>query len=219
MRDSFIFYRSFQDAIDDLPNEDQLAVYRAISKYSLDFNGPELVGIQNTIFKLIRPQLEANNKRFLNGIKPKKKQAESKQKAKHKQNISKVEANNNVNVLNDNVNDKEKDKDKSLSKKNACFEEIWTKYPKRLGKKAAFRHYTASVVTDQDCIDIADALIRYVNSDDVKRGFIQNGSTWFNNWRDWIDYVPVQAEKPMTAEERYAKKYEEERINAGIIDV
>ncbi|MFW6275309.1 MAG: DUF6291 domain-containing protein [bacterium] len=102
-RDSFIFYRSFYEAISDLPDKEQLDIYKAISEFSLNFQEPELTGISATIFKLVKPQLVANNKRFENGTKPKKKQKGSRTKAKRKQNKNKIEANNNVNV-NDNVN-------------------------------------------------------------------------------------------------------------------
>ena len=68
-RDSFIFYRSFYEAIQDLPKENQLELYNAIAQYSLNFEDPTLNGLSNTIFKLIKPQLDANNKRFVNGQK------------------------------------------------------------------------------------------------------------------------------------------------------
>ena len=99
-RDSFIFYRSFYEALQDLPNQQKLEIYDAICNFSLNFHECELKGISSTIFKLIKPQLEANNKRFMNGSKPKK----SKMQAKLKQVKSKTEANNNVNN-NVNVND------------------------------------------------------------------------------------------------------------------
>ena len=67
------------------------------------------------------------------------------------------------------------------------FESVWVRYPSRIGKKEALRHFNASVKTGQDYIDINKALDNYVISDKVKRGFIQNGSTWFNNWRDYVD--------------------------------
>ena len=101
-RDSFIFYRSFYEALQDLPNQQKLEIYDAICNFSLNFHECELKGISSTIFKLIKPQLEANNKRFMNGSKPKK----SKMQAKLKQVKSKNEANNNVNNnVNVNVND------------------------------------------------------------------------------------------------------------------
>lgn len=105
MRDSFIFYRSFFEAINDLDDLQQLDIYKAVANYSLNFVEPDLKGVSATIFKLIKPQLEANNKRFLNGTQPKSKHYESKTEAKQKQVKSKTEANNNDNV-NDNVNNK-----------------------------------------------------------------------------------------------------------------
>jgi hypothetical protein len=105
-RDSTIFYRSFYEAINSLPNqEDKACVYRAIFEYSLNFKEVELDGVCKTIWLLIKPQLDANLKRFENGNKAKTKQTKSKTEAKQKQNRSKVEANNNNNVNNnDNVN-------------------------------------------------------------------------------------------------------------------
>jgi|TARA_R100000081_G_C4815549_1_gene174659 hypothetical protein len=68
-RDSYIFYRSFYEAIKELPNENQLEIYNAIAEYSLNFKEVELSGLSKTIFTLIKPQLEANNKRFIVGQK------------------------------------------------------------------------------------------------------------------------------------------------------
>ena len=103
MRDSFIFYRSFYEAINDLEDNQQLEIYQAMANFSLNFAEPNLSGVTATIFKLIKPQLEANNKRYVNGSKPKTKQEESKTEAKQKQDDIKEEANKNDNV-NDNVN-------------------------------------------------------------------------------------------------------------------
>ena len=108
MRDSSIFYRSFYEAIKSLPESNQLEVYNAIFEYSFNFNEIELTGLSKTIFTLIKPQLEANKKRFENGTKPKVKPEKSKTEAKRKQKISKCEANNNVNN-NDNDNEKVND--------------------------------------------------------------------------------------------------------------
>lgn len=117
MRDSFIIYRSFYDAISDLTKDQQADVYNAICAFSLDQKEPELTGVSSTIFKLIKPQLEANYKRYENGKQPKTKQEKSKTEAKRKQNGSKTEANKNVNV-NDNVNNNEKvnDTEKDFNK-------------------------------------------------------------------------------------------------------
>ncbi|MBF0651086.1 conserved phage C-terminal domain-containing protein [Dysgonomonas sp. GY75] len=68
-RDSFVFYRSFFEAIDCLPDAEQLILYKAITVYSLDETEPEIQGTPAAMFKLIRPVLEANTKRWKNGKK------------------------------------------------------------------------------------------------------------------------------------------------------
>lgn len=97
-----VFYRSFFEAIKDLNFEQQGIIFNAIFDYGLNFNEPNLEGICKTIWTLIKPQLDANIKKFHNGKQPKEKQNISKSEAKQKQIISKTQANVNVNV-NDNV--------------------------------------------------------------------------------------------------------------------
>lgn len=104
-RDSFIFYRSFYEAIKEVPAEAQLQIYKAISIYALEQEEIELSGIAKAIFSLVKPQLDANYKKYENG-----KQTKSKSKAKNKQTESEigtnVNDNENVNVnVNVNVND------------------------------------------------------------------------------------------------------------------
>lgn len=106
MRDSTIFYRSFYEALKELPAQNQSEIYTAIFEYSLNFNEVELQGISKTVFTLIKPQIDANIKRYKSGITPKEKQQISETEAKPKRNTSKVEANANVNV-NHNVNENE----------------------------------------------------------------------------------------------------------------
>jgi hypothetical protein len=101
MRESTVFYRSFYEAIKELDADTQAQVYSAIFEYALNFNEVEVKGVAKTVFTLIKPQLDANLKRYENGTKAKIKQSESKTEAKQKQDRSKAEANVNVN---DNVN-------------------------------------------------------------------------------------------------------------------
>jgi uncharacterized protein YdaU (DUF1376 family) len=68
------------------------------------------------------------------------------------------------------------------------FEDLWSKYPNRVGKKDALKHFKATVKTEKDFDDIHTALGNYLTSSRVIKGFVQNGSTFFNNWRDWVDY-------------------------------
>lgn len=72
------------------------------------------------------------------------------------------------------------------------FEAIWEKYPNRVKKKAALRSFTASVKTPEDLDRINAALHNYLQSETFKKGFVQNGSTWFANWEDWVDKKPTK---------------------------
>ena len=108
-RDNFIFYRSFFEGVDNMPQKNQLVLYKAIMEFALNEEEPKLNGIEKAIFSLIRPQLEANNKRYEDG----KRGAEHGKKGgrpKTKNPIGDKEKNPtltpNVNVnVNDNVND------------------------------------------------------------------------------------------------------------------
>lgn len=66
------------------------------------------------------------------------------------------------------------------------FNMVWERYPNKDGKKSAERYFKASVKTQDDLNDINKALDNYLKSDKVQKGFIKNGSTWFNNWKDWL---------------------------------
>ena len=59
-RDSFVFYRSFYEAIKDLDTIEQSNLLCAICELALNGNEIELNGISSTIFKLIKPQINAN---------------------------------------------------------------------------------------------------------------------------------------------------------------
>lgn len=112
-RDSFIFYRSFYEAISELPKENQADTYDAIMQYALNQKEIELTGISKAIFSLVKPQLDANYKKYENG-----KQKKSKKEANQKQNESKTETNVNEN---ENVNVNENDND-NVNVSDSCVD-------------------------------------------------------------------------------------------------
>jgi len=71
IKGSFVFYRSFYEAINKLKNKELKAdIYEAICELSLNNNDIKLnndVGL--IIMDLIKPQIEANNKKYENGVK------------------------------------------------------------------------------------------------------------------------------------------------------
>jgi hypothetical protein len=94
--------------------------------------------------------------------------------------------------------DKEKDKDKDKEKAVGNFGLLWEKYPAKDGRKDAERHFNASVKNAQDWLDIQKALANYLGHLKIETWKNpKNGSTWFNNWRDWINYK--QAPNPLVA--------------------
>jgi len=72
-----------------------------------------------------------------------------------------------------------------------AFERLWVKYPRRDGKKEALRHFIASVQSDSDLIEIETALknyLKYLEQEGIDDRFVKKGSTWFNNWKDWVQW-------------------------------
>lgn len=100
--------------------------------------------------------------------------------------------------------DQEVEEEIDKKKSTVCkydFESLWIKYPKPLGKKQALRHFTASVKTDEDWKNINLALDNYLKTENVVKGcvqFIKHGSTWFNNWQDYVSIKSIQKEEPLS---------------------
>ena len=103
MRDSFIFYRSFYEATQYLEKEQKADLFDAIANYALNQEQSKLDNVCSALFSLIKPQLDANQQRYINGKKggkPKQIIPKANQSlTKHKPNVN---VNDNVNV---NVND------------------------------------------------------------------------------------------------------------------
>jgi hypothetical protein len=226
MRESFIFYRSFYEAIKELPLEDQGKMYSAIVEYVIYGKKIKFIGINNAIWTLIRPQLDANIKKYKLGKKhghlgakhgkkggrPRGSKKPSKQPSKNPQETptdpSKKPTNVNVNV-NDNVND--------IYTSN--FLEFWEKYPRKKGKGAAYKSYE-KVKNNHN--DIMQGLKKYDFSDDVQ--FVPHPATWLNQ-RRWEDESDIkELPKPESDEEwesrmqkkrdAFAKKQESSIVNS-----
>ena len=69
MRERFVFYNSFDEALRELPDKARLKLYDAIMAYALRGEETEFTGIEKAVFSLIKPQLKANRQRYENGCK------------------------------------------------------------------------------------------------------------------------------------------------------
>lgn len=113
MSDSFVFYRSFEEVIEQIPEaETQLAMYKALAAYGLDGKEPELPYPLNLVFIQMQASISGAKRRYekqtTNGRKggaPKGNQnAKNHGAPRGNQNAKKQTKTNNLNV-NDNVND------------------------------------------------------------------------------------------------------------------
>ena len=171
-RGSCIFYRSFYESIKELIPEQQVQIYDAIFKYEFDNEEVELTGVCKSIFTLIIPQLEANNKRYTNGCKggrPKQNQKETKTKPNENQKETKTKANYNENENyneNDNVNDNKYYVDKKLN-------DIFMEY-------LQVRKKLKAVNSDRAIKMLLNKLEKY--SDDIKYKMIEQSIV--HSWKD-----------------------------------
>lgn len=63
-KESIVFYRSFYEAIDELKPTEYKNTMNAILQYAFDGVEPELKGVAKVVFSLVKPQIDANQKRY-----------------------------------------------------------------------------------------------------------------------------------------------------------
>ena len=130
-RKQFTFYRSFYEALRDMPRELRLGALEAIIEFALDGKEPEgLEPMQRMIFTLIRPTLDSA-----------KRMAEGGQKNKGKKRSAKATLNEKEEE-NENEGEDENEKEKENELEDEClsgdgFEKFWEIYPVRIGKGQA----------------------------------------------------------------------------------
>lgn len=81
-RNQFTFYRSYYEALKNLPQKDQTKVLMAVCAYALDDEPPTLSGVPLSVFTLIRPTLDTGRNKSLNR---KNKTKSNKEQTKNKQ--------------------------------------------------------------------------------------------------------------------------------------
>ena len=107
----------------------------------------------------------------------------------------------------ENENEDINSKEKGLLREKQ-FEELWGKYPRKLGKDKALLHFKAQVKNKEDWENINKALNNYLKSKNVieNNDYVQYGQTWFNkHWKDWINYIEPskkETKQPLTETEK-----------------
>lgn len=197
MRAQFTFYRSFWDAIKELPAKDRTALLSAICEYALDGKEPTLTGIQRSIFTLIKPTLDTSARKADSG-----RLGGSKREANGKQTGSKPEANAKQ-TAREKEREVEKEGEREIEIENECsppiapkgaFDVFWAEYPKKVGKEAARKAFAKVKVPIET---LTAAIQRQKGSDQWTRDngqYIPNPATWLNQGR-WEDELTPSATK------------------------
>ena len=213
MRDSFVFYRGFFESFMDLPKKDRLPLFESLCNYALNDVEPELTGVASAVFKLLKPQVDSNNRRYENGLKggkPKSNQNVTKSKPKSNQNVTKPEPNDNVNVNeneneNENVSGEAPDRPASLS-------EFLISY---LNEKAGAKYnVTANVVkriaelldagyTREDMVSVIDSKVCEWGDSEKMRTYLRPRTLFGEKFEDYV-LAPV----PAAIEERESRSAE-----------
>lgn len=184
MRDSVLFYRSFYDALKNVPPDERLRVYDSIMEYAMYDNEPDLDGVALAIFLLAKPQIDANNKRYANGCRPKSKRNDTETEAKDKQSVSKAEA-----------KEKEKEKENVKEKDNiysCAFEALWSAYPRKKEKANAYKCYKARLADGFSEDELMTAVKRYAAECKARRTearYIKLGATFLSSNTPFADYL------------------------------
>ena len=217
-RDSFIFYRSFFEATKWLKIDEKALLFEAICNYALDGKIVNLDGTAKGMFELVKPQLDANRKRFENGCV--KKQKGSKKEAKRKQTKSKTEANVNVNV-NPNVNENLNLESKS---KSLNFETFWNFYTPVAGrdgksidkgsKADAKKSYEKAIALNFSHETIMKALEFYLRECQKNARFTKHAVSWLNQAiRDEFKFEQTTVILPEAVPQKLTKDQQQDLIN------
>lgn len=215
MSDSFVFYRSFYDAAQCLPDAERLQLFDALCAYALDGEHEPQGGIVSAVLSVAKPVIDANRQRRESGKvggRPSKKPSVSEntetekplvfEKAetekplvsekpkKQKPNVN-VNVNENENV-NENINTIDQPQASGRAHLAAEFEELWKIYPRKEGKKAALAAYVkARTRKDKPVqkVDVYMGIVRYnaaIKAAGTPEQYIMQGATFFRGER-WTD--------------------------------
>ena len=180
MRESFVFYNSYYEAIAEFDEIIQVHLFRAICEYALYGKIPEFSGTEKALFTLIRPTIDANEKRYINGKKggrpPKKTNGYENEKPTvinsetngYENEKPNVNVNVNVNET-DNVTDNETDNEENVSLPDKS--DNTPKPPKP--KKISFGEYQHIKLTQEQFDKLCEEF-----SENTIRDYIQKMDEW-----------------------------------------
>ena len=192
MKHGFVFYRSWLEAIEELPDALMFELLKAITYYGLNQEEPaEMTQAARSYWKLIKPVIEANNRRYENGKKAKQKQNGSKTEANEKQEGSKTEANEKQNRS---VRIKEDKKLGIKEVKNYRIEE----------DEAVVELFAMQLsTTKEEIIRLMVYFDNYLKSIDKQHPNITEYKRHFSNWVRHQQVKPLEKKQPWQDPDAY----------------
>jgi hypothetical protein len=79
------------------------------------------------------------------------------------------------------------------------FDEFWSKYPRKVAKKAAMQAFAKLPIDEQElAVDTLDTHLEYWKLKETETDFIPHPATWLNQGRyfDELELKPKQPKKP-----------------------
>jgi len=193
MKHGFVFYRSWLEATEELPDALMFELLKAIVYYGLNQEEPaEMTAQARSYWKLIKPIIEANNKRYENG-----------KKAKQKQNGSKTEANE---KQDGSVRIKEV---KKLGIKEVSNERIEELKNYRIEEDEAVVELFAMQLstTKEEVIRLMVYFDNYLKSIDKQHPNITEYKRHFSNWVRHQEVKPLEKKQPWQDPDAYEDEW------------
>lgn len=178
-RTQFTFYKSYWDAIEELPAKAQLPILKAIIRYALFGEEPaSLTPVCRAVFLLVKPTLDASRKKAANG-----KQGGSKPKAKGKQTQREGEKEEEIEKENEIEGENEKKQDPPND--GSLFTAFWNAYPEtaKRRREAAWNAWKKLNPTPAEAARIMDHLAAWKAS----KRWLDDGGEYIPNAENFLD--------------------------------
>jgi len=217
MKNSFVFYTEWIEQIRLLEKhgtqKDLDAFWDALRSFVEDGNADPETALAEITFVPMRNQISRDAAKY-EEISEKRRQARTKDN-KHEQTIT--NHNKQEQTTTNATEDEDVDEDDDVStnvdilhtaKESELkdeFESIWLAYPRKVGKKDAYRHYKAARREGTTFDEVYNGVLKYRKSvSGTEEQYIAQGSTWFcgHRWEDDITGTPrAKPKHQLTAEE------------------
>ena len=192
-RESFVFYSSWLDAINVLPEEMRGDIFAAIALYGIEGEIPDQpTPILQAVFAMVKPLIDLNNQRYEKGLKGAKYGCLGGRPSKEFENIDEsLETPND----NDNVNDNEKENEfkREAEASTHAPNEDYIKFKEWIRQKAPYcanpQNFPSSQITEAEFLklklvytgqQIAEVIEQIENRKDLRKKYVNLYRTVLN---------------------------------------